>query len=334
MNTDEKHEKQINLEKSRVFISWSEVVSSLDDLLNSFRTESLDLNQENPFQIGEELELGNLDPDQLQKVVNSFETDSISNYKLNRFFQQELDEGGSEEWIEQLGLGEVKGLDLRFRKPLDNSGDYKLGYVDEHKDYFLQVPRKGETFSEKLERVKIWKENKETLDQAQKYIDEILRESGRKTVFRGNVPLEIDYDYLQSHEDILRDEIEDGVPTPSQDYDIIITEQDGQPLPVMVGEFNTSMIENRRELEDLDNYEEIVERQKVVAMYMDAMIDQGLFENALEEYWYGRTSKREGIKNMFYEVENDRVGVVDLGEKKDRTSPDRMPEVTVPREYR
>jgi len=252
---------------------------------------------------------------------------------LNRFLHHELDEGKPEKWIGQLGLGSIKGLDRRFRKPLDHSGDYKVGYVDEYKNYILQVPKKGETFSEKLERVKIWKENKETLNQAQKYIDEIMAESGRKTVFRDNVPLEVDYDYLQNRESVLRDEIGDGIITPSEDYNIIVTECNSQPLPVMIGEFSTSMIENQSELEDLDNYEEIIERQKVVAMYMDSMIDQGLFENALEEYWYGRTNGREGIKNMFYDIENDRVGVVDLGEKRGRASPNRMPEVKIPSKY-
>jgi hypothetical protein len=333
MDAGEETYEQTGRDRLNLLYPWNKVISSLDGLLKSFRTETLDLDHENPFQIGEELEVSNLQADQLQKVRNSFETDSVSNYKLNKFLHHELDTGKSEEWIEQLGLGNIEGLDRRFRKPLDHSGDYKVGYVDEHKDYFLQVPKKGETFSEKFERVKTWKENKKTLNQAQKYIDEVLQESGRKTVFRNNVPLEIDYDYLRNRERVLRDEIEDGITTPSEDYNIIVTECDGQPLPVMIGEFNTSMIEDQSELEDLDNYEEIIERQKVVAMYMDSMIDQGLFENALEEYWYGRTNGREGIKNMFYDVEDDSVGIVDLGEKRGDASPNRTPEVELPSKY-
>lgn len=309
-------------------------MSFVKNFLNLFRTTRLKLDSKNPFQIGENLDIEDLDTQHLDRIRHELDLEGrVSNHHLDRFIKDELDRQESLKWVENKALGNINGIGTRFRRPLSHGGDYKQGYVGEDKQLFVQVPKKGETFEEKLERVYTWKKNKEKLDQADQYIDQILDNQGIKTVFRSNEPLEIDYRYLNNNEDILKDEITGGIPTPSENYEILITEQDEQPIPVLLGEYNQEMIEDHRELSSRENYEDILERQKTVAMYIEGLIEEGLFENAFEEYWYGRQNGPEGIKNMFYQPEDDIVGVTDIGEKRSRGTPENMPDITVPRKY-
>ncbi|MFB6158994.1 MAG: hypothetical protein ABEJ95_05055 [Candidatus Nanohalobium sp.] len=275
-----------------------------------------------------------LSPEQKKEVKNS--KGEINEYTLAVFADEEIKAGDPEDWVEKVAYGEIKGFEDRFRTTRDISGTFKQGYIDENQKVFIQAPRRAGTFQESLEHVRTWKENKETLDEADKYLDQILSKKDREKAFTDNAEIKVDYGFLRENEESLRKIVNGGIKTPSEEYDTVITSRKGareqEPLPVLVGEYNDNMLEEENEKEKLENYEEIKHREKVLGMYMDALIKEDVFEGVKADYWMNLGSEREGTKNMFYDPEEDTVGVTDLGEHQGNR-PEEIPDIDIDPQY-
>lgn len=96
------------------------------------------------------------------------------------------------------------------------------------------------------------------------------------------------------------------------------------PLPILVGEFNSDMVEQTNP----DAGENVPERKRVLGMYMDALIHEGEFEGHLADFWYDEGHGRKKTRNMFYDPETDTVGVTDIGEHTG-SEPDHMPDISL-----
>lgn len=288
------------------------------------------LDSRDPFELGiTNGEFQQLDDKQIDQVREYTGDQSPNKFDL---YQMEQEQDQVDEWVDEKIFGDINGLQGEYKTNINYSGDFKTGYVDRDQEEFVQAPRNGDTFDEAMERVQTWKENKETLDQADQYLDEILEKEGKRTASTGLVDIEINYDLLRENEDTLREELEGGISTPSENYDIVVTSHDGDPLPVLVGDFNSEMIERGSDLYDLENSEEVQERKQVLGMYMDALMEEEEFEGHIADYWFSEGQGRENTKNMFYDPETDTVGVTDIGEYVGE-EPEEVPEVSVEERY-
>jgi len=305
----------------------------------SMRSGELYLNSRDPFEIlPDERDLNSLSREQREKVTQQTERDPTDAFSLAEYSQQEIESQQAEKWVEEIAFGEIDGLQGQYWSSYDFCGAFKTGYLDEANEVFVQAPTKGDTFQETLENVQSWKENKETLDQAEKYIDQVLEKTGTKVVSNGENlgQTEIDYDFLREKEEILRQEIEGGIMTPSENYDVVITSYEGQPLPILVGEYNPDMVEGENKIGE-QKAQEVEQRKQVLGMYMDTLIEEQVFEGVPGDFWYQETVEdgRKQTKNMFYDPEQDRVGLTDIGEYRSGTkTPEDLPQVDVKQPYR
>lgn len=208
------------------------------------------------------------------------------------------------ETVEKIVYDEVKGLKGEYKLLNNNSRSsvFWATYVDRDQETLLQAPRKGKDFQDRLERVERVRENKRVLDEADKYIDDVLEKEENKKVSHGTV----DYEWLQENEDLVRNEIEDGIETASQNYETAIVESNGTPVPVIVADYNEKLDEW---VVDTD-YNENKERFKAVGKYIDALVEQEIFTAVPNDYF----DEYEGINDMYINGETGDVEVSDLGE--------------------
>jgi hypothetical protein len=313
-----------------------QIDGQIADRIDSMKPQSMKsgeiyLDGTDPFDLRLDSSDYSLSKEQKQQIKEEYELEEVRHHNVTHYVHDQLnDEGQADEWVEELGLGEINGFQREFRAQGGDSGSFKRGYVDEEQEYFVQAPKRGDTFQEALERVETWKENKEALDQADQYLDQVLEKEGTEEVSKGLVDIEIDYDFLQENEEILREEIEDGVMTPSENYDIVVTSHDGDPFPVLVGEYNADMVEHG--VPEEVSSDELTHRKQVVGMYMDSLVNEGVFEGTFGDYWKDEGYGREQTKNMFYDAETDTVGVTDVGEYKGE-APDDMPDLSIAEQY-
>lgn len=308
-----------------------QIAEKIDNLKPaSMQNGELYLDQRDPLGI----ELDNTDLHQLSTERREQIHDEKRDVEtVDSYVEQRLEEeDDSPEWIENLAYDEINGFQNRFTTSYKFNGDFKHGYVDEDEEVFIQAPKRGDTFQETVKRVKTWKENKDTLDQADQYLEQVLSKQGKESLNEGPVEIDIDYEFLRENEKTLRKELEGGIASPSENYDIVVTSHDGEPLPVLVGDYKADMIERRGEMVELENREEVKERKKVLGMYMDALIAEGEFEGHLGDFWIDEGYGREKTKNMFYDPEVDTVGVTDIGEYRGK-DPDDMPDISVIEKY-
>jgi hypothetical protein len=311
------------------------VAERIDNLKPSrFQDGELYLDERDPFGLEvSKHELQRLDDSRLEQVRNYSSIEVIDEFDLFRDLYRMAEEKDEvDEWVDERVYGEINGFRGDFRTNRNYSGDFKTGYVDRENEVFVQAPKHGDTFEGAMERVQTWRENNETLDQADQYLDQILENEGTKTASRGLIDIEIDYDFLRKHEETLRDEVEGGIMTPSENYGIVVTSHEGEPLPVLVGDFNQDMVERGSDMYDLEDSEEVKNRKQILGMYMDALMEEDEFEGHLADYWFDEGCGREATKNMFYDLETDTVGVTDIGEHMG-SEPDQMPDITLEERY-
>lgn len=208
------------------------------------------------------------------------------------------------EAVEKIVYDEVKGLKGEY-KLLDNntrSSVFWATYVDQEQETLLQVPRDGEDFQDRIERVERVRENKKVLDQADQYIDQVLENKENQKIRHGRV----DYEWLQKNEDIVRQEIEGGIETAADNYETIVVEANGNPVPVLVAEYNDEMDDWR----DDTSYRENKNRFRAVGKYIDALIHQGIFTAVPNDYF----DDYDGMNDMYIDSVTGEIGVSDLGE--------------------
>lgn len=295
-----------------------------------FQSGELFLDSTDPFDLGiTRQNFRNMDQSRKDEIAAELGKEDVNKTDI---YRAESENSLRSDWLNEIVYGPINGFQDSFKTHVGYSGDFKEGYVDENEEVFVQAPRKGDTFEEAMKEVKIWKENKETLERADQYIDQVLSNEGTETVSEGFVEIEIDYDFLKDNEETLRNEVEGGIMTPSDNYDIVVTSHEGEPLPVLAGDFNSEMVERGRDLYDLENWEEVQERKQVLGMYMDALMAEGEFEGHFGDFWYSEGYGREKTKNMFYDPETDTVGVTDIGER-NGGEPDEMPDINIEERY-
>jgi len=311
----------------------SQIADRIDNLKPaSIQDGELYLDSRDPFEIGiERSEFQRLPDEKMQQIREYSGTESPNKFDL---YMMDREQDRTDEWIDDIIYGEINGFHSDFKTNTRYRGTFKTGYVDREKEVFVQAPIKGDTFNEAMKRVQTWKENKETLDQADQYLEQVLSKKGTESHFNGFTNIEVDYDFLQQHEDTLRKEVEDGIMTPSENYNIVVTSHNGEPLPVLVGDFNSEMVEKESNIYSQENSEEILNRRQILGMYMDALMVEGEFEGRLGDFWYSESEKygREQTKNMFYDSKTDTVGVTDIGECLG-DEPDHMPDISIEERY-
>ena len=206
--------------------------------------------------------------------------------------------------VEKIVYGEVNGLEGEY-KLIDNnprSSRFWATYVDREEETLLQAPRKRNSFEDSLERVERVRENKEVLDQADEYLDQVLEVDENRTVGDNT----IDYEWLQENEELVREEIEGGIETASEEYQSAIVEVKGQAVPVIVADYN-DQLDNW--VEDTD-FQENEDRFRAVGKYIDALIEQGVYTAVPNDYF----DEHYGVNDMYINEETGEVGVSDLGE--------------------
>lgn len=227
------------------------------------------------------------------------------------------------EAVEKIVYDEIRGLEGDY-KLLDNnslSSVFWATYVDRDRETLVQAPRKGKDFEDRIERVERARENKRVLDEADKYIDQVMERGENKSVSHGTV----DYEWLQENEELVRSEIEGGISTASEDYETAIVDSNGMPVPIIVADYNDKL---NQWVEDTD-YNENRERFKAVGKYIDALVEQEIFTAVPNDYF----DEYEGISDMYINGETGDIEVSDLGElptyvDNKRTRP-KTPEVSV-----
>jgi len=295
---------------------------------------ALDLDEQDPLELGlENSDIEALETEHENEVRDRMGVAIVMPSDMERYVEQQVEQGELNDWVREIGFGEIKGLEGQFRTNKFHTGTYKQGYIDQQNQVFVQAPKRGDTFQETLERVQTWKNNKEVLDEADRYLEQILEREGTETVETELREITLDYDFLRENEELLRKDIENGIITPSKDYQVIISSQRGEPIPLMVSEYRQDMMEHDL---DVENPEQVKKRKEVLGTYMDALINEGVFESAIGDYnvplKYQKTSK--GTRNMFYDPEKDRVGLTDLGEHINGQAQPEIPEIDIKPPYK
>lgn len=290
---------------------------------------ALELEEQDPLELGlENSDIESLEIELEQQVRDELGVALVMSSHMERYVEKQVEAGEVDEWVKQIGFGEIKGLEGQFRTNASHTGTYKQGYIDEQNEIFVQAPKRGDTFQETLQRVQTWKNNKQALQEADKYLDGILGREGTETVETELREMTLDYDFLSENEKMLRKDVENGIMTPSQQYQVIISSHNGEPIPLMVSQYREDMMEHEL---DVENEEQVKKRKKVLGTYIDALINEGVFESAVGDYnvplKYRKTEKE--TRNMFYDPQQDRVGLTDLGEHINGQAQPEIPEIDI-----
>lgn len=236
---------------------------------------------------------------------------------------REANKDDAGEAVEKIVYDEVNGLKGEY-KLVDNntrSSVFWATYVDREQETLLQAPRNGDNFQDRIERVKRVQENKRVLDQADQYLDQVLEHEENQKVSHGTV----DYEWLQKNEDIVRKEIEGGINTAADNYETVVVDAGGTPVPTIVADYNDDLDDWR----DDTCFRENKVRFKAIGKYIDALIHQGIFTAVPNDYF----DEYDGMSDMYIDTDTGEIGVSDLGElpsylDNDHTRPE-TPEVSV-----
>lgn len=251
--------------------------------------------------------------------------------------ENETDEFSDEEITSILDIKsseriQIDGIDRELMTAPYAIGANKMGYKDKEEEILVQVPKdlEYENFERALEQVNTWKQNYETLEQADHHLDEILDRDGVVPVNRSTSYAVIDYNFLNENEEMLRRDVEGGIASPTDNCEVLITSFNGEPLPVLVSDYNSDITEAPESSNE--DFEEIQKRRKLLGTYMHALVEHGYFEASDGDFWFFSKEDPEIVTNTFYNPETLEVGVSDLGEKLEYSEEPDMPNVTLPKE--